>query len=128
MMIIRPAGFAEVQPLLALAQERGDHTGGTLSIGEACAGAMTWAVENEAGQVVMAYAMRVGGGVCWVVAAGGEARGVDLVKATMPTIERQARAMGCSQVAVTTCRPGLVRKLRAQGFGQSAVTLRKKLA
>lgn len=127
MITIRPAGFAEVQPLLALAKQRGDHTGGTLSIEDACAGAMTWAVEKN-GRVVMAYAMRLGAGTCWVVAAGGEAPGIDLVRATMPTIERQARAMGAAQLAVTTCRPGLVRKLRAQGFGQSAVTLRKPLA
>lgn len=126
-MLIRPAGFAEVRPLLDLARQRGDHTGGTLTIGEACANAQTWAVEDGAGRVVMAYAMRVANGVCWIVAAGGGARGVDLCKTVMPVIERQARELGCTQIAVTTCRDGLVRKLRGAGFGQTAVTLRKSL-
>lgn len=114
--------------MLARAARRGDHTGGALSVEDACAGATIWAVENAAGGVVMAYAMRVAGGACWITAAGGDAPGVDLVRSVLPVMERQARAMGCGQMAVTTKRGGLVRKLQRQGFEQTAVTLRKKLA
>lgn len=127
-LTIRPAGFDDVRALLARAAQRGDHTGGALSIEEACAGSITWAVENQAGQVVMAYATRPDRGVCWITAAGGDAPGVDLVRSVLPVMERQARAMDCSQIAVTTRRPGLVRKLKKNGFEQSAVTLRKALA
>lgn len=127
-LTIRPAGFADVRGLLERAQQRGDHTGGALSIDDACAGAVTWAVENAAGVVVMAYAMRAAGGACWITAAGGDAPGVDLVRSVLPVMERQARAMGCAQMAVTTRRAGLVRKLKKNGFEQSAVTLRKAFA
>lgn len=127
-LTIRPAGFADVHGLLARAAQRGDHTGGALSIEDVCAGSVTWAVENAAGNVVMAYAMRAAGGACWITAAGGDAPGVDLVRSVLPVMERQARAMGCSQMAVTTRRGGLVRKLTKHGFEQTAVTLRKTLA
>ena len=127
-LTIRPAGFADVRGLLARAAQRGDHTGGTLSIEDACAGAVTWAVEDGAGRVVMAYAMRQAGGVCWIIAAGGDAPGVDLVRSVLPVMERQAKALGCGQLAVTTQRGGLVRKLKKNGFEQTAVTLRKALA
>lgn len=127
-LTIRQTGFADVRAFLARAARRGDHTGGALSIDEACSGATTWAVEDAEGRIVMAYAMRAAGGACWVTAAGGDAPGVDLTKSVLPVMQRQARAMGCDQLAVTTKRGGLVRKLQRQGFEQTAVTLRKKLA
>lgn len=127
-LTIRPAGFAQVRGLLELAQQRGDHTGGALSIEEACHGATTWAVEDGEGRIVMAYAMRAAGGACWITAAGGGANGVDLVRSVLPVMERQAKALGCQQMAITTKRRGLMRKLKKQGFAESAVTMRKELA
>lgn len=126
-LIVRPARFADVRGMLARAAQRGDHTGGMLSIEDACNGAVTWAVE-DGGKVVMAYAMRAAGASCWITAAGGDDPGVDLVRSVLPVMERQAKALGCVDLAVTTKRGGLVRKLKKYGFEQSAVTLRKALA
>ena len=57
--------------------------------------------------------------------AAGGAPGVDLTKAIVPVIERQAA--GALQVAITTRRRGLVKKLVKQGYVVSGVTLRKRL-
>lgn len=124
-LIIKPTEIDSVRALLARAVERGDHTGGALTISEACAGATAWAVETLTGSVVMAYAMRPVGKTCWIVAASGDLPGVDLTKAVLPTIEKQAVALGCQQVAVTTRRSGLVHKLKRAGWREAATTLRK---
>jgi hypothetical protein len=126
-LIVRQCTFNEVRGLLVKAFEKGDHTGGALTIEEACAGATQWAVETAGGAVVMAYAMRSSGITCWIVAAAGGMPGVDLTRAVLPVIAEQARAMGCEQLAVTTKRGGLMTKLDRAGWTAAAITYRKKI-
>jgi len=127
-LTVHPATFAEARPLLARAVLRGDTTAGAASLDELCAGAQAFAV-CIGGQRVMAYvlAMRdhAAARVCWVQAAGGGAPGLDLTRELMPRIERQAKEQGAGQVAITTRRRGLIKKLRAQGYTVTGVTLRK---
>lgn len=61
----------------------------------------------------------------FLVAAGGGARGADLVRLVVPAIEGQARAAGARTVSFTTQRQGLVRKMSALGYGVAGVNLRK---
>lgn len=124
-LIIRQTVLDNVRGLLARALEKGDHTGGALTISEACEGASAWAVETVAGELAMAYAMRPSGQTCWIVAAAGNLPGVDLTRSVLPTIEAQAKALGCRQIAVTTKRGGLVQKLKRVGWHEAATTLRK---
>lgn len=125
---IHPATFADARPLLARAALRGDTTGGAASLEELCAGGQVFAV-HSAGRTVMAYVLAVrqheAARVCWVQAAAGSAPGVDLTRELMPRIERQAKEQGAGQVAITTRRRGLIKKLRAQGYTVTGVTLRK---
>lgn len=115
--------------MLEHAARRGDTTGGTATLEELCAGAQAFTAHDEAGRPVLAYVLAVrdhaAARVCWVQAAAGAAEGIDLTAAALPTIERQARTMGAGQVAITTRRRGLIKKLRAQGYTVTGVTLRK---
>lgn len=127
-LTVRAATFADARPLLARAALRGDTTAGAASLDELCAGGQVFAVQS-AGRMVMAYVLAVrqheAARVCWVQAAGGAAPGVDLTRELMPRIERQAKEQGAGQVAITTRRRGLIKKLRAQGYMVTGVTLRK---
>jgi len=120
---IRPSGFAEARPFLLEAMLH-DTTAGACSLEELCAGAECFLVEHDS-RPVGAYALRVYGKVVWLMAAGGNMRGVDLTAAIVPAIERQAA--GAGQVAVTTRRRGLVKKLVRQGYQITGITLRKKI-
>lgn len=126
-LTITPTGIAAVRGLLAQSIVRGDHTGGTLSIDEACQGATCWAVKTSDGKAAMAYAMRPAGKTCWVVAVGGHLPGVDLTKTVLPTMYAQAAAMGCTQIAGTTKRRGMMAKLARAGWAPAATTYRKAL-
>lgn len=122
---IRKAEFAEARPFLMEAM-RHDTTAGACTLEELCAGAECFVLEGEGGPVG-AYALKVTepGPVVWLMAAGGNVRGIDLTGAIVPAIERQAA--GADQVAVTTRRRGLVKKLLRQGYQITGITLRKKL-
>lgn len=124
---IRKAEFSEAQPFLMAAQ-RFDTTAGACTIEELCGGAECFILENDA-LPLGAYALKVaehsGGRVVWLMAAGGEVRGVDLTAAIVPAIELQAA--GAAQVAITTKRRGLVKKLVRLGYEITGITLRKKL-
>lgn len=126
---IQPATFADARQLLARAALRGDTTGGAASIDELCQGGQAFAVCDRTGAMVMAYVLAVrdhaAARVCWVQAAAGAARGVDLTREVLPRIERQAKEQGAGQIAITTRRRGLIKKLRAQGYTVTGVTLRK---
>lgn len=120
---IRKADFAEARPFLVDAM-RYDTTDGSCSIEDLCAGSECFLVESDCGPVG-AYALKICGPVVWLMAAGGKVRGIDLTAAIVPAIERQAA--GADQVAITTKRRGLVKKLLRQGYLITGVTLRKKL-
>lgn len=120
---IRKAEFTEARPFLVDAM-RFDTTAGACTIEELCAGSECFLLENETGPVG-GYALKVVGPVVWLMAAGGNLRGIDLTSAIVPAIERQAE--GSDQVAITTKRRGLVKKLLRQGYQITGITLRKKL-
>jgi len=127
---IRQCDFEEAAPLLARAfGPRTDTTGGLLTMAEACQGAECFMVEGEGGKIMAAYAVSVsqhsGGRVAWVCAAGSVARGPDLTASILPVIEQQAA--GAEQVAITTRRRGLVKKLVRQGYEITGITLRKRI-
>lgn len=126
---IVPCDYGEAAPYLdALADGKTDTAAGSLTVEESCRGAECFLLVGEGG-VMGAYALRVvshdAGRVVWIQAAAGGAPGVDLTKAIVPVIERQAA--GALQVAITTRRRGLVKKLVKQGYVVSGVTLRKRL-
>lgn len=60
-----------------------------------------------------------------VVAAVGHWAGVDITATMLPLVEKQF--YGCVSVRVHTDRPGMVRKLLKQGYGQPEMIVRKKL-
>lgn len=127
---VKPVEVAGILWLLETATKKADHTGGALNIRDLCNGAQGFAVfdETEPHVLIMAYALKAQGSTCWVVVASGGLEGCNLTATVMPAIEAQARAMGCTQLAVTTKRKGLIKKLSVHGFEPTAITLRKKIA
>lgn len=123
--------IADARHLLARAALRGDTTAGAASLEDVCAGGHVFEARDGAGRPVMAYVLSLqdhaAARVCWVRAAGGHLPGVDLTAAMLPAIERQARTHGAGQVAITTRRGGLIKKLKAQGYKITGVTLRKAI-
>ncbi|MES2367200.1 MAG: hypothetical protein V4563_15085 [Pseudomonadota bacterium] len=81
------------------------------------------------GEVVARYALRqvarAKGVEVFVVAAAGGLKGVDLVAAIGPYIERQCAT--ADRLTINTRRPGLVRKMQAQGWTLDSYVMRKKL-
>lgn len=81
------------------------------------------------GVVVARYALRLeqhaNGVELVVVAAAGGASGVDLTASILPTIEKQGRQAGAHRVTLRTRRPGLVRKLKKQGWVLDAYCMGK---
>ncbi|AVO42729.1 hypothetical protein C6571_16790 [Simplicispira suum] len=130
-LTVTPRAIGPLLPMLSRAQVRGDTTAGAATVGELCQGGQGFEVSDSAGRPVMAYVLAIrdhaAARVCWVQAAGGAMPGVDLTRELMPTIERQAQEQGAWQVAITTRRRGLIKKLRAQGYQISGVTLRKEI-
>lgn len=126
-----PSTLDASRALLMQAVARGDTTNGTITIDELCRGAQAFELRDGAGQVVGAYVLAMRdhamARVCWVMAAGGAVRGLDLTGAVLPCVERQARGQGAGEVAITTRRRGLIRKLKKQGYSVTGVTLRKKV-
>lgn len=110
---------------------RFDTTGGTATLADLCHNAQGFEISQD-GRRVGAYSIRVQTHeqtrVAWVMAAAANAPGVDLTALVVPCIEYQAMELECSHVAVTTIRRGLVRKLQAQGYEITGITLRKKIA
>jgi hypothetical protein len=92
-------------------------------------GAQLFEVQDDAGQIVAAFVLRVDLLACRtvgvVVAAGGNLPGVDLTAAIMPYIERLF--IGIDAITVHTARPGLVRKLAPQGFRPVEIILEKQV-
>lgn len=122
--------MANVRAMLARAIERGDTTGGAASVDDMAGGGQVYEVQ-QGGRQVAAYALSVAdhahARVVWVTAAAGTAPGVDLTAELLEQIYAQARSVHASQVAITTKRRGMLRKLRAQGFEVTGITLRKRI-
>lgn len=130
-LTVHPSTLERSRPMLELSHHRTDTTGGTASIGELCAGHPAFELRDSQGRAVGAYVLAIrdhaAARVAWVMAAGGAVPGVDLTGAVLPCVERQARTLGAGQVAITTRRPGLIRKLKKQGYSVTGVTLRKNV-
>ena len=104
-------------------------TGGGLgSMDAAMRGAQLFEVV-VAGAVVARYALRMdqhdNGREIVVVAAAGGLPGVDLVASVLPNIEKQGA--GADRMTLRTRRPGLVRKLKKQGWVVDAYCMGKKI-
>lgn len=83
------------------------------------------------GAVVARYALRTvdhaNGCEIVVVAAAGGLPGVDLVASVAPNIEQQGAIAGADRLTMRTRRPGLVRKLKKQGWVLDAYCMGKNL-
>lgn len=92
-------------------------------------GAQLFEVHDDNGEVVLAFVLRVDRLACRtvgvVVAAGGSLPGVDLTAVVMPYIE--SMFYGVDAIAIHTERPGLIRKLAAQGYRTSEIILEKQV-
>ena len=102
--------------------------GGLGSMDEAMRGAQLFEVV-VAGAVVVRYALRQdhyeNGSEIVIVAAAGGLPGVDLVASLVPTIERQGAI--ADRMTMRTRRPGLVRKMKKQGWVLDAYCLGKTI-
>jgi hypothetical protein len=120
------------QALLLDAHQRFDTTGGTASLDDYLEGCEVLNID-VGGQTVGAVALRLvehkAKRVAWIMLAAARHATADLTATVMPALEFQARTLHrADQLAVTTRRRGLVRKLQRQGFEVSGITLRKNLA
>ena len=102
--------------------------GGLGSMDEAMRGAQLFEVV-VAGVVVARYALRQdhyeNGSEIVIVAAAGGLPGVDLVASLVPTIERQGAI--ADRMTMRTRRPGLVRKMKKQGWVLDAYCMGKTI-
>lgn len=109
---------------------RCDTGGGLGSMDAGMQGAQLFEVVVS-GAVVARYALRLeqhaNGVELVVVAAAGGASGVDLTASIVPTIETQGRQAGAHRVTLRTRRPGLVRKLKKQGWVLDAYCMGKNI-
>ena len=81
------------------------------------------------GNTVGCYALGIqslpGGRVAWLLAGQGKANGYSLTEDLLPAIESQAAES--DYMAIQTARPGLVRRLLAQGYEVAGTIMVKKL-
>lgn len=102
---------------------------GLESLGDIIRDAYAFRALTEEGDTIGAYALRgqnlPGGVVVWLVAGQGGIPGADLTRDLLPVIEGQAR--GANFLAIQTTRPGLVKKLAAQGYAVGGTIMVKKL-
>lgn len=125
-MIIQPATFEQAMPFLERAAHY-DTTAGAATLADLCADAQHYAGLID-GRPVMAYSLAMRGPVAWVMAAGGDTlQGIDLTQQIDTAATAQAASAGAHQIAMTTARPGLVRKLQHLGWVVSGVTMRKAI-
>lgn len=118
-------------PMLAPAMARGDTTAGAAGLAELLAGASAYTLNDAAGNPAVVYALKVADHekcrVLWVMAAAGGLPGHDLTITGLQAVEAQARSIHAGQVAITTKRRGLIKKLTRCGYEVTGVTLRKKI-
>lgn len=124
------ASMEQAREILAPALLRGDTTGGACGLGDLCAGGEVF-VGLDGGKPAFAYVLGIvnheAARVAWVKAAAGSVPGVDLTAQVLPFVERQAKDAGAVQVAFTTRRRGLIKKMREQGYTVTGVTMRKAI-
>jgi len=127
----RVPAAALVDIMAALESDKTDTTAGAVSALEACGQHARGYTVKQGDKTVMAYLLAFQDcakkRVCWVVGARGNAPGHDLTDEVLPVIEQQAREGGAQQVAITTKRRGLAKKICESGFQETGRTYRKNL-
>lgn len=100
---------------------------GLENIADVISGSHAYRVVKD-GEEIGAYCLRgqtlPHGVVAWLVAGQGRAPGIDLTRDLLPEIERQAQ--DADFLAIQTTRPGLVKKLAAQGYAVGGIIMVKK--
>lgn len=130
-LTIHPVPVADLLPLLSVLEHaKTDTTAGAIAASELERTSRGYRVDLE-GVPVMGYTLQMSQHtkkrVCWITAAVGAANGHDLTGEVLPLIEAQARQAGAHQIAITTKRAGLAKKIQAHGFCETGVTYRKNL-
>jgi len=107
---------------------RCDTSGGLGTMEDELTGASLFDVQ-VAGVTVLRYALRTiqreKGAETFIVAAAGGMPGVDMTATITPFIETQCANV--DRLTINTRRPGLVKKLKAQGWSLDSYVMRKKL-
>lgn len=62
-----------------------------------------------------------------ILAAGGAAKGVNLVKTVLPQVEKLAAAKGCKSVRFHTARGGLEIQAAELGYSMTEIVMRKEV-
>ncbi|MCW3478960.1 hypothetical protein OL229_05195 [Neisseriaceae bacterium JH1-16] len=118
---VTPAVLALIGPAFA----HDDTLGG--DVGAALAGCDLYTV-HQGEHAVCAFALRSeqapAGREVVVVGAGGKAAGFSLTEIVLPHIEETS---GAEFVRIHTARPGMVKRLRAQGYEAVEVVMRKRV-
>lgn len=103
---------------------------GIMTLPEKLQGCTVFGVSID-GREVGAAALRItehsGGDVLWIMGGAGGVPGADMVRDVLPEMERTAAHNGCAQVAITTRRKGLVKKMEQAGYEITGYTLRKRI-
>lgn len=122
---------ALVNIMADLESDKTDTTAGAVTAEEACNPHAFGYIVKDGDKTVMAYLLAFQNcarqRVCWITGARGRAPGRDLTAEIMPIIERQAREGGAHQIAITTKRLGLAKKICASGFVETGRTYRKSV-
>lgn len=107
-----------------------DTTAGAQTLDEVLVRSLCQGISHN-GEIVGAYALELtehkAGKVLWVTACAADMPGKDMTPDLLDMIEQQAAQVMAGQVAISTIRKGLIKKLLSHGYEVSAVTLRKKL-
>lgn len=131
-LTINAVPMAQILPVLALLErEKTDTTAGAMAASDMVNPRTQGYRVDLDGVPVLVYALQYQDTtkkrICWVLAAAGAASGHDLTEEVLPLIEQQARRDGAQQMALTTRRRGLAKKIQAFGFKESGTTYRKNL-
>ena len=130
-MKLKPVSMAQALPLLAPALARGDTTAGAAGLAELLDGSQAYTLDDDAGRPAVCYALKVAQHqkcrVLWIMAAAGGRAGHDMTGESLQAVHAQAKSLGAAQVAITTKRPGLIKKLARHGYTVTGVPLPKSI-
>ena len=118
-----------VLPLLELALPF--NVDGEADLAELLDGAAVFAIEDDAGELVGAFALNVerrGPGQVVRCVAAGARPGANVLQAIVEFTEREARErIGAASIQCETRRPGLVHQLQREGFRIAGYILTKEV-
>lgn len=131
MIRFRRLPLAEARAALApmVGKPKCDTSDGLSGVDGLIGGGVVFEVRDETGAigVLVVEQVRHEHGTELEIRAGLQlAKHADLTARVLPEAER-VFGVGCKSVAIWTRRPGLVRKLQAEGYGTAAVIMRKEI-